>query len=797
MAFYSKENIKNDLLGGFSAGIVTLPVALAYGVATGLGPIAGMFTAICLGLIASIFGGTDTQISSPTGAMTVVVAFIIATEIKIADGLESAFPAVIAIFALTGIIQMIMGLFKVGANIKYVPYTVVSGFMSGIGIIIIVLQIHDICGIYDSGYKSVPQVLLHLDYFISNAHWPSIAVATVTLGIIYFIPRLTKKIPGSLVALIVVTLGVFLTDLPVHKLGSVSIEFPHFNFHSYDQLMQPAALGRIALAGFSLAILGSINTLLTSVVADKMTHSLHNSNKELFGQGLGNFVSALLGGFPGSGATACTVANIQSGGRNKISGVIGSLFLLIVLLFGTDIAANIPNALLGAILVHIGFVLIDFRILKKVPKINKVDNLVMFTVLILTVFWNLVFAVSIGLVIAAFHFMKRMSDVVEEDTNRSKVDEVVNETINRFNIKLMKAMVQLFAILADSKGGGENSRAAVKDFIRAGVSQEDVAMYLDHYDDVLDNLQRSNDREVSRRKKTSMSSVKVLRICTQLGNELGHKEKFFVVNKLIDYIHIGEQALEQEWEFVDLVAEVFGLSGDELKLAKFMASRNESDFRDSQTFIRDVKSFESEVLFKNIKGPVFFGFSHRFLLSMRNLPSNIKVVVFNMSFVPFMDHSGARTFLEVVRFLKDRNIQVCFCDVDDDNLSLLRGVDLIPELVGDEFIFNSIEECVLWLNQPGAIQNWNEGNLFIPLAFAPGAEGVIGLWNIRNTHQYPLLEITVSNESGELVFHSKGYENAWDGMFGGNMLPQGRYDYKITYNQENLQEKHGSVYLIR
>ena len=213
MAFVVKSEIKNDILGGFSAGIVTLPVALAYGVATGLGPLAGMFSAVILGFLASIFGGTNTQISCPTGAMTVVVAFIVAQEVQLAGSLAKALPVLVIIFALTGIIQIVLALLKLGTDIRYVPYTVVSGFMSGIGVIIIVLQAKDIFGVYDAPYKSVPQILGHLNYFIAQAHWPSVLVACLTIAIIYLFPRISKRIPSSLAALIVVfCLDLFFTN---------------------------------------------------------------------------------------------------------------------------------------------------------------------------------------------------------------------------------------------------------------------------------------------------------------------------------------------------------------------------------------------------------------------------------------------------------------------------------------------------------------------------------------------------------------------------------------------------------
>ncbi len=701
MAFFKKENFRQDLFGGISAGIVTLPVALAYGVATGLGPIAGMYTAIILGLIAVIFGGTDTQISSPVGAMTVVVALLIATEVRIAGDLDSALPVLIVIFALTGLIQMLMGLFKVGANIRYVPYTVVSGFMSGIGIIIMVLQMKDIFGVYDSGFNSVTDILLNLGYFISNANWNAFLVAGLTIAIIYLFPLLTKRIPSSLVALIVVTSGVYIFGIDVHNLGEVKIHFSHFEMSYLDQIFKPDVLLRIILAAFSLAILSSINTLLTSVVADKMTHTVHDSNKELFGQGLGNLVTGVFGGFPGSGAVACTVANIQSGGRNKISGVISSLFLLVILLFGSNLAAVIPNAVLGGILFHIGIVIIDFNTLKKVSRISKADNFVMFTVLTLTVFWNLVYAVIIGLVLASFHFLKKMSDVVEEDTNKSRVDELVNEAIGSFNDKLIRALVQLFVVIADLEGHTNKSRVVVANFLSTRVQENQLDKYLNYYDELLERQIRLNSKKKGMHKKNSMNSVKVLKLCTQVNRELEDREKYFILKRLLEYVNSDDTVTRQEIEFVDLVGDVFGISEEDIDEAKRVAFENETIVEESTTIVRDIKDFEKRVLIKNIKGPVFFGFSHRFLISMRSVSEETKAVIFNMSFVPFMDHSGVRTFTEVVQFLKERDIEVCFSGLSSGNFQLLEGIGLIHSTVPKECVFNSIQECVMWLSEPG------------------------------------------------------------------------------------------------
>jgi SulP family sulfate permease len=541
---------------------------------------------------------------------------------------------------------MLLGLFKLGMNIRYVPFTVVSGFMSGIGIIIIILQMQDIFGVYDTGHGTVPQILMNMGHFIANAHWQSLSIATATVLIIFFFPLITKRIPSSLVALITVTTISLFFDLDVKRLGEVDVHLAHFDFNYGQQIFNPQTMVRIFLAAISLALLGSINTLLTAVVADKMTATMHNSNRELFGQGLGNFVAGIFGGFPGSGATACTVANIQSGGRNKLSGIVSSSFLLLVLLFGTEIAAQIPHAVLGAILIHIGIVLIDKETLKKVNRIPKADNIVMFTVLILTVFWNLLYAVIIGLVFASFYFMKKMADVVEVDTQKTKVDKIVDQVIQSF---------------------------------------------------------------------------------------------------------------------------------------------------------KDAKGFDRRVLIKTIHGPIFFGFSSRFLVSMRNIPDQVEAVIFNMSMVPYMDHSGVRTITEVIQFLKERNVNICFSELSDSNMKLLKGLNVVPNMVDEDHIFDSVEECIMWMHQPGHIENKLDDpeKLYIPPAFTPNGDGVNDDWNIKNIDKFPKAEVTVYNIQNEVVFSSDGYETKWNGQYHGSLLPPGEYKYQIKLNSAEDQILEGTVFMFR
>ena len=646
MTFYAKKNLTGDILGGITAGIMTLPAALAYGLTTGLGATAGILTAIILGLLATLFGGTNTQISSPIGSMTVVVAFIVAHEIEIQGSLEQAIPVLIVIFVLTGLFQMLLGIFKLGWNIKYVPFSVISGFMSGIGIIIIVLQVKDITGVYDSGYKSVPDILLHLGHFLSNIHWNTLALALASLLIIYTFPLLNKRIPGSLVALVVVTAAAYFFNMDVKRLGNIKVEFPHLEMSFGALLEDSRTVLRIVFAAFSLAILGSINTLLASVVADKLTGTEHNSNKELIGQGLGNLASGIFGGFPGGGAAAFTVANIKSGGRNRLSGLISTALLLLTLLFGRSIAALIPQAVLAGILTYVGIALIDKQTIRKMKVIPRSDNVVMLTVLILTVSWNLLYAVLTGLVFASFYFMKRMADVVETDTEKTKIDSLVEQ----------------------------------------------------------------------------------------------------VVSTLEPHQNLREK-----------------------------------------------------ICIKTIRGPVFFGFSSRFLTSMRNLPDQYKAVIFDLSLVPYMDYSGVKTFIEVIQFLNEKEVNVCFSGLSEENMALLKGIGIIPQMVDHQHIFDSVEECIMWLHVPGHMDNEfeDQDELYVPPAFTPNGDGINDDWCIANIDRYPEAEITIYDSRERLVFQSKGYENPWNGTLDGQLLPVGEYRYHLKLHDEEDEQINGSVYLFR
>lgn len=409
-----------DVFGGLTAGVVALPLALAFGVQSGMGAAAGLYGAICIGLLASVFGGTPSQISGPTGPMTVVTTTTVATFIAITGSLETAIGALVACFVLTGIVQIIMGVSRIGSLIKYIPYPVVSGFMSGIGVIIILLQIFPALG--QPSPPNTLAVVTSMGSIFSGINLWALLYGALTILIIYAFPYINKKIPGSLVALILVTLLAVLLQKEVPTIGSIPQGIPQFRFN--DIFSVPAKLYyTIFEAAITLAGLGAIDSLLTSVVADNVTKSKHNSNRELIGQGIGNSVAGLFGGIPGAGATMRTLVNIRSGGRNRISGVIHAMVLLAVLLGVGKYAALVPKSVLAGILITVGIGILDYKGFRHLLKVPRADAVIMIIVLFVTVFLDLLVAVAIGMVMASLLFMKKMGDMVEQESKVSDVDE--------------------------------------------------------------------------------------------------------------------------------------------------------------------------------------------------------------------------------------------------------------------------------------------------------------------------------------------------------------------------------------
>jgi sulfate permease, SulP family len=419
------SNLRGDFFGGLTAGVVALPLALAFGVQSGMGAIAGLYGAIMIGMIAAWFGGTPTQISGPTGPMTVVSAVVIAKAIETHGGtLEQALGSIVAIFLLAGAFQILLGFLKVGQYVRYMPYPVVSGFMSGIGVIIILLQLFPLLG--HSSPKQIVDIFLQLPDILDAVNFASVALAISAIAIIYLFPRITKLVPSPLVALVGLTVLSSLLGLDVRVIGAIPEGLPSLHFVTLveEDLVRPML---IVLPAITLAALGTIDSLLTSIVADNMTKTQHDSNKELIGQGLGNMAVAIVGGIPGAGATMRTVVNIKSGGKTRISGVVHSVALILVLLGLGPYASLIPLPVLAGILITVGIGIIDYKGIKHVPHVPKVDSVVMLVVLGLTVFVDLLEAVAVGMVLASVLFMKRMSDIVEDKSSVGSVESFLQE----------------------------------------------------------------------------------------------------------------------------------------------------------------------------------------------------------------------------------------------------------------------------------------------------------------------------------------------------------------------------------
>jgi SulP family sulfate permease len=396
--FFDLSHLRGDIFGGLTAGVVALPLALAFGEASGAGPIAGVYGAILVGFFAALFGGTPSQISGPTGPMIVVFAGVFAS---LSGDLSLVFTTVI----LAGLIQILFGVLGFGQYIRLVPYPVVSGFMSGIGCIIIALQLARLFGHEPEGGGTIP-ALLEVPNAISNPNLEALGIGVLTLAMVFLWPASWGRyLPSPLAALIVgtvVSLG--LSNVPV--LGSIPTGLPEF--------IMPALSNDTVLIVFEaaliLAILGAIDSLLTSLVADNMTRTRHRSNRELIGQGVGNVAAGFFGGIPGAGATMRTVVNIRTGGVTKISGMLHSLLLLAVVLILAPLASKIPHAVLAGILVKVGYDIIDLSYLKRAHRGPRFDLALMVMVLSLTVFVDLITAVVAGVVVAAVAFVKQVAD---------------------------------------------------------------------------------------------------------------------------------------------------------------------------------------------------------------------------------------------------------------------------------------------------------------------------------------------------------------------------------------------------
>ena len=480
------SNFKGDFFGGLTAGIVALPLALAFGVSSGLGPSAGLYGAIFVSFFAAFFGGTETQISGPTAPMTAVSMVVIGGLIAINNGdVSKALPSILTIFLLSGLMQICLGLIGFGKYIKYIPYPVVSGFMTAIGVIIIVTQIAPAVGYYpteDISFveefkpraeekildnlideeirgktllideitqtvqkaQNIPEdnilkeskaiagseasgvvgSLKFITNTLSNIDILEFLLALGTIIIIYGFKRITTAIPSTLVALLIMSAIAVGFKLDYRAIETIPSGLPLPNLSIFTEFSFSSVIPYVFTA-LTLALLGAIDSLLTSVVADNMTKTKHEPNRELVGQGIGNTIGAIFGGIPGAGATIRTVVNINAGGKTRISGMIAGLVLLIILLALGPIASLIPAAVLAGILITVGIGVMDYKGLKAIPYMPRTEVTIMLIVLVLSSVWNLVYAVGIGLVIASLMFMKKIGDLTASSSSVSPLNEQI------------------------------------------------------------------------------------------------------------------------------------------------------------------------------------------------------------------------------------------------------------------------------------------------------------------------------------------------------------------------------------
>ena len=488
------SNIKGDAFGGITAGVVALPLALAFGVSSGLGPSAGLYGAIFISFFAALFGGTNTQISGPTAPMTAVSMVIIAGIVAANDGdVSKALPSILMVFLLAGLMQIGLGFLGLGKYIRYIPYPVVSGFMTAIGLIILLTQIQPTLGYapkndaeYVNQFKTqgkeviiekllkeeIGEDVMKVDDLnktidraigineadilaeaktlaakeasgtigaiktlpnaLKNINFLELLLSLATIFIIYGFKRITTAVPSTLVALVVVSAGAILFGLdytPIEKIPE-GLPIPQLEMFSSFSFR---SISPYIITAFTLSLLGAIDSLLTSVVADNMTKTKHNSNKELVGQGIGNSIAAVFGGIPGAGATIRTVVNINSGGKTRLSGMIAGILSLFILLALGPIASKIPAAVLSGILITVGIGVMDYKGLRAIPILPKdislgpvklsSEVLIMLIVLLLSTFWDLIFAVGIGLLISCLMFMKLIGDATAKRSNLEPLKE--------------------------------------------------------------------------------------------------------------------------------------------------------------------------------------------------------------------------------------------------------------------------------------------------------------------------------------------------------------------------------------
>ncbi|OQR42337.1 sulfate permease [Aliarcobacter cryaerophilus] len=454
------RTLKNDILAGITVAIVALPLALAFGVVSGAGAIAGLYGAIILGFIAALLGGVAVQVSGPTGPMTVVTAAAVAT-------FANDFSTVMAVVFFAGIIQISFGIVDLGKWIKFIPYPIISGFMCGIGVIIIILQINPLFGANTN--SSIVYIVTNLFETFENINYEALFVGLVTIFIMFLTPKsITKIVPAALIALFFVTILATILNLNIPTIGEIPSKLPDFILPSFNIL----ELSTVLTFAITLALLGSVDTQLTSVLVDSKLKTNHNSKKELIAQGIGNTMCSFFGAIPGAGATMRTVVNMKNGATTRISGVTHA------------IASKIPLALLAGILIKVGFDILDYRFLQIIQKVSKDDLIIMITVFLLTVFVDLIIAVAAGVFISSFMAVYQISKNIKIKHYKVFIDEK--------NIDIIKVKGALFfatAILLERVLNKANSKKIVIDCTE--VSYLDISAIF-KLEDIIEKYEEKN-----------------------------------------------------------------------------------------------------------------------------------------------------------------------------------------------------------------------------------------------------------------------------------------------------------------
>ncbi|WP_017301247.1 SulP family inorganic anion transporter [Nodosilinea nodulosa] len=430
------HHLRGDIFGGITAAVIALPMALAFGVASGAGAASGLYGAVIVGFFAALFGGTPTLISEPTGPMTVVFTAVIAQ--LIAADPENGMAMAFTVAMLAGAFQILFGFLKLGRYITLMPYTVISGFMSGIGIILITLQLGPFLG-HPTPKGGVVGTLRSLPEMVSTLHPPEVILGAFTLAVLFLMPKQFKRwVPPQLLVLVGGTLLalVVFPNADLRLIGEIPTGLPSLHLPNF----QPAQIRTMLVNGLVLGMLGCIDALLTAMIADSLTRTQSDANKELIGQGIGNMMSGLFGGMPGAGATMGTVVNIQAGGKTALSGLTRAGILLVVVLWAAPLTKTIPLAVLAGIAVKVGFDILDWSFLQRAHKVSWKGTAIMYGVMFLTVFVDLIMAVGVGVFIANILTIDRLSKLqsdqvkaitdFDDDVAMSPEDKVLMDKAN-------------------------------------------------------------------------------------------------------------------------------------------------------------------------------------------------------------------------------------------------------------------------------------------------------------------------------------------------------------------------------